>query len=92
MAVLAFISLQKSNAQLCRGLVLILAQHLLSLLTVGMHVCAAGSAVRQALKCLKTLRAYEPHAPNHPTAALAARCHLNGCAAEGRMGTPHNRC
>ena len=69
-----------------------LAQHPFILLTVGVHVRAAGSAVRQALKCLKTLRAYEPHAPNHPTAALAARCHLNGCAAEGRMGTPHNGC
>jgi hypothetical protein len=52
---------------------------------------AASQAVRQSLKALKTLRAQDKVAVSaapgvHPTAALAARCHLNGCAADGRIG------
>jgi hypothetical protein len=52
---------------------------------------AASQAVRHALKGLKALRAQDKvalsSAPGmHPTAALAARCHLNGCAADGRIG------
>jgi hypothetical protein len=52
---------------------------------------AAAQAVRHSLKALKALRAQDKVALSvapgvHPTAALAARCHLNGCAADGRIG------
>ncbi len=52
---------------------------------------AASQAVRYSLKALKTLRAQDKVAVStapgvDPTAALAARCHLNGCAADGRIG------
>ena len=52
---------------------------------------AAAQAVRHALNALQALRGQDKVALSaapgvHPTAALAARCHLNGCAADGRIG------